>query len=522
MLKLRDRGGVITGFILAGLLSSGAGCDSSPSPSFAKPGTGPAATATNSQGRLQTRVPAVAGLFYPADKTALSQTVDGLLNRASEHHIPRLRGLICPHAGYAFSGLTAAGAYRALAGREIQTVVILAPSHYAAFQGVSIPTVDAYESPLGTVPVSPKARRLAGIGPFIPEQPCQVQRPSWSVQSLKPAPPAGQDTPETWEHSVEVQLPFLQKTVQHFEILPILFGDADPEQVADGMAKTIDDRTVVVASSDLSHYHSDDQAKELDKRCIETICNLDTEAMKTQEACGKLPVLTLLHLARKKGWKAALLDYRNSGDVSGDKDHVVGYAAIAFYEPTPEQVGAPERKLLLDLARTTLQRVATNGTLPDVSPLSLPPKLTEANACFVTLTENGSLRGCIGHIQPQESLYQAVIHNAKNAATRDPRFPPVQPHEVDSIKIEVSVLTRPQPLSFASPEELLERLQPHEDGVVLEIAGRAATFLPQVWAQIPDKVEFMNRLAQKAGCAPSAWKGKDTAVSVYHVQAFGE
>jgi AmmeMemoRadiSam system protein A len=140
----------------------------------------------------------------------------------------------------------------------------------------------------------------------------------------------------------------------------------------------------------------------------------------------------------------------------------------------------------------------------------------------VTLTENGELRGCIGHIVPQEALYQAVVDNARNAATRDPRFEPVRPEEVKRIKIEISVLTEPQPLGFSSPEELLNKLEPGEDGVVLRIGSRGATYLPQVWEQLPDKVQFLNHLAEKAGCAPDDWRGRNVSVSIYHVEAFAE
>jgi AmmeMemoRadiSam system protein A len=150
------------------------------------------------------------------------------------------------------------------------------------------------------------------------------------------------------------------------------------------------------------------------------------------------------------------------------------------------------------------------------------PALAQARGCFVTLTIHGTLRGCVGHILPQESLYQAVVDNTQSAARRDPRFPPVQPEEVDKIHIEVSVLTEPQPMRFVSPEDLLSQLKPYEDGVVLRIGSTGATFLPQVWAQIPEKVEFLNQLSQKAGCAPPAWRGKDTSVSIYHVESFEE
>jgi len=513
---------VIASATLIALLLSAFGCDSRPAAPHAREGSTQAGGAKPIERHLRVRSPAVAGLFYPAEEKALAKAVDELLANAPVHHVARLKGLVCPHAGYAYSGLTAASAYKTLAGREVQTVVILAASHYAAFQGASIPNVDAYQTPLGTVPVSEKAQQLVKTSPFILEPQCLVQRPGWWRQASKPAPAVGEDTPETWEHSVEVQVPFLQQVLKDFKILPVVFGDADPEQVAKVLAATMDEKTLVLASSDLSHYHTYDAANSLDRRCVKAICDLNLEEMKQQEACGKLPILALMHLARQKGWKTQLLDCRNSGDVSSEKDRVVGYAAIAFYAPAQEDFKAQERRILLDLARRTLTSVATNGDPPTINGQDMPPKLKETKACFVTLTKTGSLRGCIGHIQPQESLYQAVIHNAQNAAQRDSRFPPVRSDEVDKIKIEVSVLTEPQPLRFNSPEDLLGQLQPYEDGVLLQIGLRGATFLPQVWTQIPDKVEFLNHLSQKAGCEASAWRGKETSISTYHVEAFTE
>jgi AmmeMemoRadiSam system protein A len=470
------------------------------------------------------RAPAVAGLFYPAEEAALSKTIDALLEGAPAHHIPHLKGLICPHAGYSFSGPTAAIAYKALAGREVQNVVILGPSHYALFRGASVANTDAYQTPLGTVPISAKALQLARSSPFVLEPQCLVQRPSWWTHSSKPAPAAGEDTPDTWEHSVEVQVPFLQRALKNFTILPVVFGNVDPEQAARVLAGVIDGKTIVVASSDLSHYYPYDKAEELDHRCVKAVCDLNIDEMTTQEACGKLPILTLMYLARQRGWKARLLDYRNSGDTAGDRRAVVGYAAIAFYEPAPQNLPAKDRKFLLDLARRTLACVATNpaSSGPGINASELSPVLSETKGCFVTLTEHGVLRGCIGHILPQEALYQAVADNARNAAARDPRFQPVRPDELNKIKIEISVLTEPQPMSFNSPVDLLNKLEPGEDGVVLRIGLRGATFLPQVWEQLPDKVEFLNQLAQKAGCAAEDWRGSNVSVSTYHVEAFEE
>ena len=507
------------GVALMALLPFFSGCDSRVEMPRADP-RDPPAQQTNSLRRV--RAPAVAGLFYPAEERVLSKTIDGLLEAAPAHHIPRLRGLVCPHAGYPYSGPTAAIAYKLLAGLDVQTVVILGPSHYALFQGASVPNTDAYQTPLGIVPLSAQAPQLAKTSPFVLEPQCLVERPAWWAQSSKPAPPAGQDTPDTWEHSIEVQIPFLQKTLKNFTILPVVLGNVDPEQVARVLAGVIDDKTIVVASSDLSHYHPYEQAKELDNRCVKAICDLNIDDMKNQEACGKLPILSLMRLAKDKGWKTQLLDYRNSGDTSGDKSGVVGYSAVAFYETPLQNISAKDRQFLLNLARRTLASAAANSAPPSAGAGDLSTKLSEAKGCFVTLTEHGVLRGCIGNIVPQQALHQAVVDNTRNAATRDPRFPPVRPEEVKGIKIEISVLSEPQPLSFSSPEDLLKKLQTGEDGVVLQIGSNRATFLPQVWEQLPDTVQFLNDLAQKAGCAPGDWRGKNVSVSIYHVEAFEE
>lgn len=507
--------------VVAGLLAA-VGCGGQREISRDQPVTNPAGTAAPALSSRKVRAAAVAGLFYPGDKAALASAVDSLLQGAPTHYIPRLRGLVCPHAGYQYSGATAAIGYKTLEGRDVRTVVLLAPSHYAAFRGASVPDAEIYQTPLGEVPISEKARGLAAVAPFVLEPKCLVDRPAWWTQAPKPAPAEGQDTPETWEHSAEVQVPFLQRTLTHFALLPVIFGEVDPAQVAKALAPTIDNTTIIVASSDLSHYHPYQTAQMLDRQCVKAICDLDVDAMKGQEACGKGPILALMHLARQKGWKAQMLDYRNSGDVTSEKDRVVGYTAVAFFEPTTAQFDARERKFLLELARKAITSVVTSGSLPETSTAAVPPKLAEKRGCFVTLTKAGALRGCIGSLVAQDPLYQGVTENARNAALRDPRFPPVAPAELDKIRIEISVLTEPQPLPFSSPDDLLSKLRPNQDGVVLRMGFRTATFLPQVWAQLPDKVEFLNRLAEKAGCEPSAWRGKETTVSVYQVESFEE
>jgi MEMO1 family protein len=491
-------------------------------------------SAETKAGPKKIRQAAVAGLFYPKDKEGLEKNLDQLFAAAKPMALEHVRGLVCPHAGYPFSGPTAAVAYKQLDGRDIRTVIVLGPSHYADFEGACVPSFDAYETPLGTIPVAAGAAELGQAAPFSPSPQCKIVRPAWWRESPKEAPPFGEDTPDTWEHSLEVQLPFLQKALKEFSIVPVVMGRADAKAAAAQLEPRIDDKTLVVASSDLSHYQPDATARDLDAACIESILRMDTDWMEQEDACGKIPILTLMHLARQKGWKPRLLEYKNSGDATGDKSSVVGYTAIAFVDSTdrvPPPVAAPwqgitdsERQLLLKLARKTVAATATPLGPPSTAlePAEVPKKLAVPAACFVTLTEKGSLRGCIGHIYPRAPLYRAVLENAQNAAARDPRFQPVAEDELDRITIEISILTIPKRLTFNSSDELVKKLRPGVDGVILKVGMQQATYLPQVWEQIPSPEQFLGELSKKAGLAPSAWKAPQAVVLTYQVEAFKE
>lgn len=482
------------------------------------------------------REPAVAGLFYPADAKRLAATLDKLLASVETQSPGKLRALVCPHAGYEYSGPIAAHSYKQLAGRDVRTVLLMAPSHYALFDGVSVLDADAYRTPLGLVPVSPKSAELAKVKPFRLEPRGGVRRPPWSGQSPKPAGAREDDTPETWEHSGEVQVPFLQKSLSNFSLVSLVFGQVEPREVAEVLSKHLDDQTVLIASSDLSHYHPYDEAKALDTGCVKAICDLDLPKLKGAEACGIGPIQTVVHLAKMKGWQTRLLDYRNSGDTAGDKSGVVGYAAIAFFEPesaaqskprSPEaapaaQFNDAERKQLLTLARRALEASVKTGILPEPDVKEFPPSFALPKGSFVTLTKHGQLRGCIGNITPRLPLYQAILENARAAALNDYRFEPVKPAELGELEIEVSVLTEPKPLSFTSPDDLLAKLRPNVDGVMLKLGFQSATFLPQVWEKIPDKVAFLDQLALKAGASRGAWRESGTKVEVYQVEAFEE
>ena len=221
-----------------------------------------------------------------------------------------------------------------------------------------------------------------------------------------------------------------------------------------------------------------------------------------------------MNWTKLKDWKTRMTEAGRDGVPSANVSHSI----LAW--PTLGNYSTQEKQFLMDLAQRTVREVVRFGKLPDVAATAVEKRLTERKGCFVTLTLQGNLRGCIGHIIPQAPLYHAVMDNARNAATRDHRFSPVTNQELDGLDYEISVLTEPRPVEFHSPDELLEKLCPPHDGVVLRMGSRSATFLPQVWHQIPDQEQFLSRLAAKAGCAPSEWRRPGASVSVFRVEAF--
>lgn len=255
------------------------------------------------------REPAVAGTFYPGDADELMRMVQGFLAEAKEAKLGgKLRGLVVPHAGYIYSGPVAAHGYKALAKQGFEKAIIIGPSHYAAFYGACEAGADFWKTPLGLVKAVSAAARAKGLISIYPEV-------------------------HAHEHCIEVQLPFLQAIRGKFEVWPLLCGMLDPAALAGAVAREMDSGTVVIASSDLSHYNPYDRAVEIDSIANEAVPSLDIKRFEKEgDACGKTAILTLMHLARKKGWAGRMLDYRNSGDTAGPKSEVVGYGCYAFTE----------------------------------------------------------------------------------------------------------------------------------------------------------------------------------------------
>lgn len=512
-----------------------AGCGGGDDNDSNKPGDLSSTTAPALQADGKVRQPAVAGLWYPKAPQDLAKTVGGLLSATVAGVDGKVRAMICPHAGYRFSGITAAVAYKQLMGQDTRTAIVLASSHTASFPGASIPVVEAYLTPFGPVRLAPEAAELAKVKPFMVAPTLRTNRPDWWRQASKLAPPEGQDTPHTWEYSLEVQLPFLQWVLGSFQLVPIVCGDVDPAEVAGALSKHIDDGTVVIASSDLSHRHPYDMARSLDAWCVKAVREMDIKAMAGQEACGKGPILTVMHLAKERGWKPHVLDYRNSGDIAGgDKKSVVGYMAAVFVEEgaaKSQPLTEPERKLLLDLARKTAEAFLAKQPPPRVNRALLSAKLLTPKGCFVTLNNKEELRGCVGYTRPVQPLFVAVMEMTVNAL-RDQRFSsnPVTAAELKDITVDISVLTAPRPVYYNTPSDLLKLLRPNVDGVTLDVPvvvkGRRGTarsvYLPSVWKEIPEPEKFMDQLSRKAGLAANAWRQPQAIIQIFQVEEFQE
>ncbi|MBN2251399.1 MAG: AmmeMemoRadiSam system protein B [Candidatus Altiarchaeota archaeon] len=264
-------------------------------------------------GAKKIRESLIAGSWYPGVKDDLKRAIDGFLGKAEKQYLGSVKALIAPHAGYAYSGQVAAWAYKQVEGRKYRKVIILAPSHHVCFKGASI-VEETYMTPLGDVETADDAKKIIAGSDL--------------VNTIPEA--------EEQEHSLEIQLPFLQRVLGDFKLIPVTVGkltEPGMEELAQVLMKHLDEDTLLVASTDLSHYYDYDTAVRMDQRAINAIGSLDMEKASECEMCGINPVLVTMSIAKKLGWKPELLKYMNSGDVTGDVTGVVGYAAFAFHVP---------------------------------------------------------------------------------------------------------------------------------------------------------------------------------------------
>lgn len=455
---------------------------------------------------MSTRETAVAGQFYPARADEIqkmlhsyNQILDAYFKKDRSLSQLRPRAVIVPHAGYVYSGFTANVALRLLANSNIKTMVVIGPSHRVYLKGTSISMYDNYATPMGTLRIDTEltARLKEKFG-------------------LQFTPDAHH------EHSTEVQMPLIKNYNPGVSVVELVYGDEDPRF----LAKIIEfllaqPLTAVVISTDLSHYYDIDKANKLDAICIDAVTRLDASALHQGcEACGKIGVEAMIIAAKENGLMPTLLDYRTSADASGDRSSVVGYMSVAFAQRGKTD---DKTKTLTSLARAAIaEALGLSHHLDVKNILKNNPWLKEKGAAFVTLTrEDDSLRGCIGSLVAHRSLVEDIVENAKSAALRDPRFNPLKPQELAKVKVEVSILTAPEPLAYETIDELRSKIRPGVDGIVLKHGRYQATFLPQVWEDLPTFDGFFAALCQKAGMGADCLKLKPDILT-YQVQKYKE
>ncbi len=482
--------------------------------------------------------PAVAGTWYPSSAGELARTVDGMLSATAPQEGAMARSvvaLIAPHAGFVYSGEVAGRGFRLLAGGRYSRIVLIGPSHYAGFRGAVVPDATSMGTPLGEVPIDDAALDLVR------------DRPGFHVDN----------DPFVREHCLEAEIPFLQRVLEPgWRVVPVLVGSGvagrGAQELADGLAPLIGPDTLVVVSSDFTHFGRgfgyapfredvEDRIRDLDLGAVRLIEARDAKGFEDYvdrtgaTICGRSAIGVLLRALPPGEVEASLVAYDTSGRMTGDFSHTVSYASVVFRRLAPARAGTneprrradltpPEKRTLLALAQASIRdALLGDGSLARaLETADLTPRLHEVGAAFVTLKEpppgkpdaEPELRGCIGTIFAHEPLHQSVVHNAVQAALHDPRFPPLRAHELESVALSLSVLSPIRPI--AAPESIV----PGRDGVVLAKGPFGSVFLPQVAAEQGwGTRELLEHLALKAGLPRDGWKGAD--LSVFEAEVFG-
>ena len=466
------------------------------------------------------RKPVVAGHWYPEAPDELRKLLSTLTDKAKQTavSIPAnrpLRALILPHASPWASGWTAAHAYFVLKSAQFSKVIIIGPDHRVGFTNGSISTADIFQTPLG-------ATLLHGEATILRENSALFNYYSGS---------------DRHEHSIETVLIFLQHYLGEFRLIPIVLGyPSAVAQISAAIDAIVNPDTLLVVSSDLSHYQPYQRAIAKDRQTITHILQLDSEKSEQCDdcACGKIPILVLLDLARRHRWEPVLLHYSNSGETVGGLKQVVGYAAIAFYgggdmnsSKSPDQpFDRNEGEQLIKLARRVIADrlgIKDREAIPDPVHDAFDDQCYQTRCgTFVTLEKGGQLRGCIGNLSSNQTVVDGIKENAINAAFYDPRFSPLSTDEFNQVKISVSILSEPKPLKYKDSNDLLAKLRVNVDGVIIRKGSRSATFLPQVWEQLPQPEAFLSHLCMKASLPPASWQNSQLEVLTYQVQYFEE
>ncbi|MCX5699025.1 MAG: AmmeMemoRadiSam system protein B [Candidatus Omnitrophica bacterium] len=473
--------------------------------------------------------PEFGGQFYPSSKEELSGMIDNFLENATPNPASgEIFMLISPHAGYGFSGQTAAFGYKLIKNKNYKTVIIIGTSHHKVFNGAALYGGDSLVTSLGQINIDKDfLKNIVGKDPEV-----------------------FLDTSAfTNEHSVEVQLPFLQKVLPNFsaagaclpgrqggacggKIVPVVIGDCSLESCkkiallfkeAIGQRKDI----LVVVSTDLYHGYDFKEADSVDEFTLDLIKKMDYQELYyalrygNAQACGGFAAVVALNIAKELGYpRLEVLNHTNSAKVTGkliQGEWTVGYASCAVFDQEGENMlNIQQRKKLLMIARESIEKYLKTGKKMEVTDADLV--LNQKMGAFVTLTEHGGLRGCIGNLIGSQPLYLTVRDMAVEAAVNDPRFPALSLLELKDVQIEISVLSGLEKVFSA------EKIELGKHGVLVRRGNQSGVFLPQVATETGwSKEEFLNNLcAQKAGMPAGAWKDKDTELYIFTAEVFSE
>ena len=427
-----------------------------------------------------------AGSFYPENSEQLNQLLESFKQDVCYGY--RSKAIIVPHAGYVYSGYAAMAGYQHFEPSE--NIFIIAPSHQEYFNNIAFPKYSFYETPLGLVEVN--NRLIKEIATKFP-----------SIIANEPFEK---------EHAIEVQLPFLQhlfinnknssnafmNTLHSFtkkiKIIPVLVGKCDYRVIAKLIAEYWENSSFII-STDLSHYYSYEQARQLDLYTATIIETGKIDFLEQQQACGMTCIKALVDFANKNKCSMIRAEMYNSGDIAQDKDRVVGYGSWFMYKGSKnELIKKYFSEYILALVKASIYSKFNDE---EFVPNNIPTVLKQHGASFVTLKLNGQLRGCIGSVYPTKPLVVDIMNNAINAAFQDNRFAPLSYEEFINLEISVSILSEIERINFKNEKDLLSKIYPH--GIIIMDRGKRALYLPEVWEQLPEKDVFFNSLKEKAG-----------------------
>ncbi len=435
-----------------------------------------------------------AGTFYPENPDELNNLLNSYKQDVKIDY--KSKAVIVPHAGYIYSGHAAMAGFQHLEPAE--NIFIIAPSHHESFNNIALPEYTFFETPLGNLEVNNKL-----IADIAEKFPCIVA-----------------DEVFDKEHSIEVQLPFIQnlfipqrqsaadfmkslkKIGKRIRIIPVLVGNCDYRLISD-LISTYWEGSSFVISSDLSHYYPIQECRQIDTYTATIIETGKIEFLQPQQACGMVGIKGLVDFANNNDCSMIRAEMYNSGDISNEKDKVVGYGSWFLYtDSRNEFIERYYSKYVIEMAR---QSIIASINQEEFIPRGIPTVLTQYGASFVTLKLKGELRGCIGSVYPTKPLILDIIDNAKNAAFQDPRFEPLTIEELENLEVSVSILSSIERISFKDERDLLSKIYPY--GVIIAERNKRAVYLPVVWEQLPDREIFLNSLKEKAGLPPNYFSG---------------